>query len=303
MKEKFIIFIFLLVFLTLMGRLFLKSDDKKQAELHKLEFNNTEELEVFVTLENEIACNTSGIVMTTPNSDINRDPDYVNLYTNLYAEPKTEWEDHIEGQKICYLTFDDGPSSNTLSVLDTLDKANVKATFFVIGEEVAASEENKEILREIVKRGHLIGLHTYCHTYSKIYASVNAFLTDYEKVFNLIEEVTGQRPYIYRFPGGSSNCYVKRFKKELTGEMERRGFIFYDWNVSGEDAVGAPTSYSIRKNINKDLTRYSFPVVLLHDGYSNQLTAKLLPAIIESIKNKGYSFETLEDRTPCQFKW
>lgn len=302
MKNKWIIFILLLVFVTLMGRLFLEKKEEKQGNVPKIEFNNAEELELFVTLENEIACCNLGIVQST-SKDINREPDYVSLYPNLYADPKTEWEEHIEGQKICYLTFDDGPSQNTLSVLDTLDEKQIKATFFVIGEEIALSEENKEILKEIVKRGHLIGLHTYCHDYRTIYSSVDAFLSDYEKVFNMIEEITGQRPYIYRFPGGSSNCFVRRFKKELMTEMERRGFIFYDWNVSGEDAVGAPTTYSIKKNINKDLTKYSFPVVLLHDGYSNQLTAKILPSILDAIKEKGYEFGTLDDRRPCQFKW
>jgi peptidoglycan/xylan/chitin deacetylase (PgdA/CDA1 family) len=85
--------------------------------------------------------------------------------------------------------------------------------------------------------------------------------------------------------------------------MDRRGFVYYDWNVSGNDSIGSPTLYSINKNINKDLTRYQLPVVLLHDGKPNKLTAQNLSGIIDSIRGKGYSFGVLEERFPCQFRY
>ena len=230
-------------------------------------------------------------------------PEYANRYPNLYAIPKKEWEPAEEQGKICYLTFDDGPSKNTLQVLDVLDEYNIKAVFFVIGNEILLNEENQQILKEVSDRGHLIALHTYSHDYKKIYASVDSFLTDYEKVFNIIEEITGQRPFMYRFPGGSYNSSVKWIRKDIINEMERRGFIFYDWNVSGEDSVGYPTTYSIIKNIKKDLTRYQLPVVLLHDGQTNKVTADALRQVIEKIKEKGYEFGRLDERFPCQFSW
>jgi len=84
--------------------------------------------------------------------------------------------------------------------------------------------------------------------------------------------------------------------------MERRGFTYYDWNVSADDSIGTPTSYSIKKNIAKDLEKHNYPVILMHDSVINDLTAKTLPQIIDMIKDKGYEFDTLDHRKPCQFK-
>ena len=298
MKEGHIILVMIVILIMLMGRLFL--DKETQESKHdSIQFKSYDELAVFVTLENKIKRSEGAI-----GEDLDaKTPEYVNRYPNLYAIPRTEW-DSIEGEeKICYLTFDDGPSENTLKVLEILDKNQIKATFFVIGEEIELSDKNKEILKEISDHGHMIALHTYSHDYKKIYASVDAFLADYEKVFNLIEEITGQRPYIYRFPGGSYNSTVKRIRRDIIAEMERRGFIYYDWNVSGEDSVGTPTLNSIMRNVKKDLTRYQLPVVLLHDGQPNKTTAKALSSLIEMITEKGYDFGRLDDRFPCQFRW
>lgn len=263
-------------------------------------FQSIDELAVFVTLENEIAIHNNPIGEEVESK---KAPEYSKKYPNLYATPKTEWKSPEEMEKVCYLTFDDGPSENTLKVLDVLDEYDIKAVFFVIGSEIVLSEKNQEILKEVVNRGHLIALHTYCHDYKKIYASVDSFLADYEKVFNLVEDITGQRPYIYRFPGGSYNSSVKWIRKDIISEMERRGFIYYDWNVSGEDSIGYPTASSIVKNIKKDLTRYQLPVVLLHDGQENKITASSLKQIIEQIKENGYHFGRLDERFPCQFLW
>lgn len=300
MKERHKILVMIVILIMLILRLFLEEDAKESSLQESILFESNDELAVFVALENQIV-RTEGAIGEDLGSKTT--PDYVNRYPNLYATPRTEWNSAQDGVKICYLTFDDGPSANTLKVLDVLDKYNIKATFFVIGEEIELNDKNKEILKEISDRGHLIALHTYSHDYKKIYSSVDAFLADYEKVFNLIEEITGQRPYIYRFPGGSYNSSVKKIRKEIITEMERRGFIFYDWSVSGEDSVGKPTSYSILKNVKKDLTRYQLPVVLLHDGQPNKVTAKALTSIIDMIIDKGYIFGRLDDRFPCQFHW
>lgn len=300
MKEKYIIAVMFVVLVMLVGRLCTDhspNKDVKAREYINL-ITNRKELQVFVTLENEIAYDQT----KSAGMEESKSPDYVNLYPNLYASPKTEWEEIPKDQKVCFLTFDDGPSKNTLKVLEVLKEQQIKATFFVVGEEIE-SEENKEILKEVAKQGHLIALHTYSHDYDKIYSCVDAFLSDYDKVFNLVEEVTGQRLYMFRFPGGSYNPYVKRIRREIIDEMKRRGFVYYDWNVSGNDSVGSPSPYSIKKNINKDLTRYQLPVVLLHDGKPNKLTAQSLSGIIDSIRKKGYSFGVLDERFPCQFRY
>lgn len=100
-------------------------------------------------------------------------------YPSLYADKDTAPVQ--TGQKYVYLTFDDGPSALTPKVLDLLDEYEAHATFFVVGKD---KEEYAEYLPEIVTRGHTLALHSYSHDYNQIYRSVDAFLEDYEKIYD-----------------------------------------------------------------------------------------------------------------------
>lgn len=311
MKENTVMLILIVILLVLLGNILLFDNKNVTKSPNKLSFESYDELAVFVTLENEVKRNSLGShgkeeiedisASITVNfnqgnteGDISREPDYVYLYPNLYAEPSEE-EEHVstqEVQKVCFLTFDDGPSEQTWKVLDILDEKGIKATFFVIGKYL--TDKDLECLKEIASRGHTIGLHTFQHNYAKLYRSVNSFLDDYNQIYTLIEETTGVRPSIYRFPGGSYNSYLKKIRKELITEMDRRGFTFYDWNVSGEDAVGTPTKSSIKKNVLRDVVKFRKPVILLHDGTTNELTTTVLSDIIDDIAAEGYEFSTLE---------
>ncbi|WP_343209945.1 polysaccharide deacetylase family protein [Anaerolentibacter hominis] len=203
--------------------------------------------------------------------------------------------------KIAYLTFDDGPSENTRTILEILNKYDVKATFFLIGEEI--TPEREELLKEMVEQGHSIGIHTYCHEKEKIYASAENYWDDFNKAYEKIMQVTGVGPEILRFPWGSVNKYMSGIGDKVIKDLNEKGFTYYDWNVSGEDAVGKPTKSSIMKNIKHDLTKYNEPVILLHDGSSNQLTAEALPDIIEYIKANGYDFDVVQHRyKPYQYR-
>ena len=91
-------------------------------------------------------------------------------YPGLYVS-KPDYVPHEAGDKVVYLTFDDGPSNLTIPVLDVLDRYGIKATFFVVGK---TSEEDKEALRQTVDRGHTLAVHTYTHQYEEIYASPEA---------------------------------------------------------------------------------------------------------------------------------
>ncbi len=274
----------------------------------KAERENTETAGGAKEIKNESTASASGENKGSEsdeeikNMDVSRLPDYVTRYTELYAPEKeddSQPQEPSEGRKVAYLSFDDGPSEQTVIVLDTLKEEGIHATFFLIGEEI--TPEREEIVRRIVEEGHTIGLHTYCHDYTTIYSSVDAFLADYEKVCRRIYEVAEVRPSIYRFPGGSSNRYGKRVIDTAAAEMERRGFCCYDWNVSAEDSVGKPTRYSIRTNIFKDVFRYDEPVILMHDSATNELTVSMLADIIKEIREAGYEFDTLDHRESCRF--
>ena len=190
---------------------------------------------------------------------------------------------------------------NTVKILDTLKKYNVNATFFVIGENL--TEDGVEIAKRALEEGHMLGLHTETHSYDKIYRTVESFLTDYDKLASRFVEEFGECPAIFRFPGGSYSAYINPIKADLTKELERRGFVGYDWNVSGEDAVGTPTAASIKKNIFDSIEGQSQPIVLLHDSPCSSLTAEVLPDILEKLMAEGYEFRTLQSREPYLFPW
>jgi peptidoglycan-N-acetylglucosamine deacetylase len=244
----------------------------------------------------------SNIVTQTSSSQkekaLKGEKSYMKLYPDMYVE-SVKPIIQIKEKKIAYLTFDDGPSQTTNEILDILKENEVHATFFILGSTI--TEEGEECLKDMVEQGHTIGIHTYSHNYKNIYSSVDAYLSDFYKVYNQIYEITGLKVNIFRFPWGSKNNYNKGIKDELVAEMERRGFTYYDWNVSAEDSVGEPTAYGIKNNILKDLDRYNNPVILMHDASINSLTADTLPDIIDTIVDKGYEFDTLDHRKPYQF--
>lgn len=202
-------------------------------------------------------------------------------------------------RKVVYLTFDDGPSDNTIKVLETLKKHNIKATFFMIAKEI--TPERESLVKQMIADGHQVGVHTYCHKKNEIYCSKEACLNDFKAAYNKLVEVTGVSPTVFRFPYGSANSYICSYCNDIIREMDSMGLTYIDWNVSAEDAVGKPTSYSILKNVKK-FEKYNEPVVLMHDGSSNTLTAKLLPQIIDKMIAAGYEFDTIDHRSK-PYQW
>jgi peptidoglycan/xylan/chitin deacetylase (PgdA/CDA1 family) len=257
---------------------------------------NQQSLELMSIMENETAKDNADSSLTSTD----KVPDYTKMFPDLYTVFDKP-ERLKKGEKIAYLTFDDGPSENTFKVLDILEEMDIKATFFIVGS--AIHEEEEDSLKRMVHEGHTIGIHTYSHLCKEIYCSVERFLEDFNLVYQQIYEITGERVNIYRFPWGSNNRYSKGIKESLMDEMERRGFSCYDWNVSAEDSIGKPTAYSILRNIKKDLKTQDQPIILMHDSSINDLTVKMLPEIIKILEEKGYKFETLDHREPYQFSW
>ena len=138
-------------------------------------------------------------------------------------------------QKLVSISFDAAwGNEDTQQLIDILGQYNVPATFFVVGKD---TEQSRQWMKQIVDEGHAIGVHSYTHSYRKIYDSVEAYLDDFAQEYHIIEDATGQAPQIFRFPGGSVNAYNKKVCKEIAEEMTSRGFIYYDWNASMEDAV------------------------------------------------------------------
>lgn len=214
---------------------------------------------------------------------------------------KTLNRENAWSNKTVYLTFDDGPSSLTIKVLDLLKKENIKASFFVIGTK---TDEGKDIIKRIANEGHSLGNHTYSHNYNYIYKSVDNFFDDLYKNENIIYEASGKRPKIIRFPGGSSNATTKtengkKVMNEIMNRLQKEGYIHFDWNASSGDAHVVPAS--VDDIVNNTLTwvnKNNTAVVLFHDTAAKTNTLKALPIIIEKLKFLGCKFEVLTTSSP-----
>ena len=214
---------------------------------------------------------------------------------NKTAESKTTASN---GKSIAYLTFDDGPSSITNSVLDILKKYNVKATFFVIN----SGSYNKTTLQREVNEGHTIGLHAYDHNYAIAYKDDNSYLDGIDKLRAKVKADTGFDSHYIRFPGGSSNTISKRYSKgimsRITKTAKQRGYKYYDWNVDDDDAGRARTADDCYNNVVRELIPNRSNIVLMHDFGTNKKILDALPRIIEYCQKNGYTMLPIDDNTP-----
>lgn len=223
--------------------------------------------------------------------------------TNLYYEKVLPFRqrrirDHSMGRitsqknlkKQVYLTFDDGPSSEvTDQILDILKNYNIKATFFVIGQN---AQYYPEILKRIHEEGHSIGIHTYDHNYKKIYSSPDNLQQDIENCLQGIRDILGEdfNTNLYRFPGGS----YRKNKEIFINRIEEMGLIYYDWNVLNGDAEGKNPSESYLINrFNETSNGYNVILSLMHDTNAKTNTVNSLPEIIERLQSEGYEFKKL----------
>lgn len=195
----------------------------------------------------------------------------------------------VKVKKVCYITFDDGPNKCTADLLAMLKKYDVKATFFVVYKS-----KYFYLTKEMQAQGHLVGLHTYTHDYDVCYKTQYSYFEGLEKLADAVEKYTGTRPYVIRFPGGSSNKVSNSLTmKRITVGAKDLGYRAFDWTASAKDASsGASTAQSI-KYVKKTCTE-DVEILLMHDKTFN---VKALDTILPYLKSKGYIFETL-DKNP-----
>lgn len=166
------------------------------------------------------------------------------------------------------LTFDCAWNDDDVdSILDTLDEYGCKATFFVTGDW---AEKYGDSLEKICQRGHEIGNHSYNHAdYTKL--SKEDMLADMEKCDEIIENVTGARPYLFRAPSGGYNDAVVKTSEES-------GRVYIQWSVDGIDYGGADADSIYERSTAK--TRAG-DIILLHNGTDH--TAEILPDILKTL--------------------
>ena len=204
-----------------------------------------------------------------------------------------------DGNSIICLTFDDGPSTEvTDKILDTLSIYGVKATFFICDY----GEEGVRRVKRMIDEGHTVAMHTLSHDYSRLYSSVDNFMSEIRKQQDKIYNDTGYKPTYLRFPGGSSNTisedYCAGVMTALVDKVHQEGLEYFDWNADTGDArgngVGTETLYyNFVNEIEHDRTN----IVLMHDSNAKYTTAEALPRMIEYGLANGYAFARITDST------
>ena len=200
---------------------------------------------------------------------------------------------YVPETKVIYLTFDDGPGEYTERLLEVLDHYKVRATFFVTG----AFPYYADMLKKEYEAGHSIGVHSYSHDFEKIYSDDKAFWKDFEEMEKVIEEQTGHRTNLMRFAGGSSNTlsssYTKGIMTLLTGEAEKKGYHYFDWNVSSGDGSNYTSGQEVINNIISQVQNNDHSIVLCHD--TKDFTVNNIEYVIAWALENGYTFLPLDE--------
>ncbi len=201
----------------------------------------------------------------------------------------------VPNGKTIYLTFDDGPSQYTARLLDVLKKYNVKASFFVVG-----TTAYPEMLTRASREGHTVAIHTNSHNYSQIYANDGAFMADLAAIQSKIQQYTGIKSMLTRFPGGSSNAVSRAYNRgimtRLTQKLQAMGYQYFDWNVDSNDAGGAKTAAKVFENVTKGIAEQQNSVVLQHDTKDYSVDA--VERIVAWGLCNGYTFKALDGSSP-----
>ena len=188
-----------------------------------------------------------------------------------------------EVKPVVALTFDDGPNaSSTPILLDGLKERKVRATFFLIGENVE-KDENEKIVKRMYEEGHLIGNHTYTHcNLSKL--ETGEAKKELEQTDTVIEKITGKQPVFVRAPYGE----LPVDSVPENGDVDRQRF-YIGWTVDPLDWMTEDTG-AVVKTVVEEINPGD--VILLHDCYPSSVQAAI--RIVDLLQGKGYEFVTVD---------
>ncbi|WP_143307881.1 polysaccharide deacetylase family protein [Chitinophaga vietnamensis] len=183
-------------------------------------------------------------------------------------------------EKVVALSFDDGPLPEyTPLVLDILQQQNAPAAFFCIGKHIAG---NENLLQRIHEEGHVIGNHSFSHDFWFDMYNKHRMLADLASMDQVMENATGLQPRLFRPPYGVTNPNLAKAIKE-------GGYTPIGWNIRSLDTVAKDEQQLLGKIISQ---LQPGAVILLHDTCS--ITARILPALISAIREKGYRLERID---------
>jgi peptidoglycan/xylan/chitin deacetylase (PgdA/CDA1 family) len=175
------------------------------------------------------------------------------------------------GSRGVALTFDDGPHPiHTRAVLDRLDEAGAKATFFVVGRKAS---QHPDVVREIVRRGHLVGIHGDRHDRGLAFRTLATVRADLAKAISTVVETTGQRPALFRPAVGQTNPRIAQAATELD-------LTIVGWSIRARDGIRTRPERIIARVVPR---LRDGSIVLLHDAAEYDDRVPAAPAALARI--------------------
>ncbi|PPQ46340.1 polysaccharide deacetylase [Paenibacillus peoriae] len=250
----------------------------------------------------KVNAGTNGKVVSPKSDPEVEDGVFVEKY--LKQQMLGQMPDGADGKKVAYLSFDDGPSVTvTPQILDILKKQKVKATFFIVGKEANENEHTRNLIKRIVKEGHAIGNHTYSHNYKYLYpnrrVNTDHVMQEIEKNNQVLKSILGPEfsTRMIRFPGGHMtwNRRDPQGMAALDKVLLQKDYHQVDWNVLTKDAEGkSKKAPALINQFIRSVKGREKAIILMHDTYGKEETAKALPQIIEYLKKQGYEFRVMK---------
>lgn len=182
-------------------------------------------------------------------------------------------------QRHIALTFDDGPTEQTLEILAILRRQAVPATFFCIGQRV---RQQPAIVQQMQVEGHLIANHSFSHGYFFDLLSTNQFWHELQQTDEAIQKAIGRRPRLFRPPYGVTT-------PGLAAAIRQGGYTCVGWNVRTMDTV-TPDATQLRHRAVKGLAPGT--IFLFHDHVT--ATARMLEDFIIEARSQNYEFVPLD---------
>lgn len=257
--------------------------DNPAAKLHNIwQIPTSELLKWYLT---PIRNKKTNPYVRTPNIDeFNQVPDE-EFSRQAKSFPKVYFLEGLHHDKQIALTFDDGPSQYSAEILQILETNNIKATFFVMGNNIAS---HKSVLRNISDKGHTIAHHSWSHPDTSLFESNDLWWQqEFKPTNDLLYETIGYRSAIFRPPYG-------RIREDQISYLSQKGILVVNWSIDTRD--WNPNTNTV-ENIENAVITHQHPeaIVLMHDGGGDRSnTVAALNHIIQSYKELGFEFITVD---------
>lgn len=206
----------------------------------------------------------------------------------MYVDVVVRGEPSPDAPRVA-LTFDDGPSTDsTPRVLDALDAAGAKGTFFVVGRKLDA--ERKAIARAASERGHVVGCHSFAHDRLFALRGESRVRDDLRRALSTIEDAIGIRTALFRPPIGHTNPIIARVAEEL-------GLVVVGFSVRALDGVRSANVERVVRRVERGLDDGA--IVLMHDAAEREdfspVAPDALPKILTTMKTRHLSAVTIPE--------